>query len=264
MVNKLNLKQKLNLLGLTDNQAEIYLLLLKQGLTSLLELSRRTNINRTTIYRIVEDLKKLNLAEEVLDDRGTKVKAVNPENLEFIIANKEAELTNLKSNLSDLITNLSAIKDQPVKSTQVVYFHGQSGLKQLLWNCVKAGADLVGYGYADWNASVGKEFAEKLRAEIIKQGRHSREIQNDDQIDPKKTYTSLADYRRHHEARGIPKSLIEIKHDTYIYNDVFAFYYFIGDELFGLEIHNQEIAKTQKQIFEVLWKLAKKINVDNK
>ena len=138
MVNKLDLKQKLNLLGLTDNQAEIYLLLLKQGLTSLLELSRQSTINRTTIYRVVEDLKTLNLAEEIIDSRGIKVKAVAPENLNLLLTQKETELTYLKSNLSNLISSLSAIKDQPVPSTQMVYFRGVSGLKQLLWNILKA------------------------------------------------------------------------------------------------------------------------------
>ena len=106
MVNKIELKQKLNLLGLTDNQAEIYLLLLKQGLTSLLELSRRTSINRTTIYRVIEDLKTLNLAEEVIDSRGTKVKAVPPENLNLLVTQKETELNDLKSNIQDLISKI--------------------------------------------------------------------------------------------------------------------------------------------------------------
>jgi len=257
MMNKLDLKQKLNLLGLTDNQAEIYLLLLKQGLTSLLELSRRTTINRTTIYRIVEDLKQLNLVEEVLDDRGAKVKAVQPENLQLLLTQKETELTGLKNNLSDLINDLSAIKDQPSPSTQVVYFRGQSGLKQLLWNILKTKGESVGYGYADWNQSVGKEFAEKLRAERVKRQIFDREIQNTDQAGPMSEWTKIKDYGQVYQARFLPRKIIDIKHDTYIYNDVFAFFNFIGDELFGIEIHNQEIAKTQKQIFEVLWKIGK-------
>lgn len=257
-MNKLDLKHKLNLLGLTDNQAEIYLLLLKQGLTSLLELSRRTDINRTTIYRIVEDLKKLSLVEEVLDDRGIKVKAVAPEKLELLLSSKEAELNNLKSTISDLISNLSTIKDNPSPSTQVVYFRGQNGLKQLLWNILKAKGESVGYGYADWNKSVGREFAEKLRAERVRRKIYDRELQNTDQAGPMSAWTKIKDYGSVYQARYLPRKIIDIKHDTYIYNDVFAFYYFIQDELFGLEIHNAEIAKTQKQIFEVLWKMAKK------
>ena len=258
MVNKIELKGKLILLGLNDKQAEIYLLLLKHGLTSLLELSRQSTINRTTIYRIVEDLKKINLVEEVLDDRGVKVKAAAPENLNLLLTQKETELNQLKSNLSDLISDLSAIKDQPTSSTQVVYFRGQSGLKQLLWNILKAKGESVGYGFADWNQSVGREFAEKLRAERVKRQIYDREIQNTDQAGPMSDWTNVKNYDQIYQCRLLDKKIVDIKHDTYIYNDVFVFFYFIKNEMFGIEIHNAEIAKTQKQIFEVLWKLAKK------
>lgn len=259
----MDLKQKLSLLGLTDNQAEIYLLLLKQGLTSLLELSRQTTINRTTIYRIVEDLKQLNLVEEILDDRGAKIKAVTPENLQLLLAKKETELAGLKNNLPGLISDLSAISDQPAPSTQVVYFRGQSGLKQLLWNVLKAKGESVGYGYADWNQSVGREFAEKLRLERTKRKIFDREIQNEDAFEPMSNWTSIKDYAQVYQCRFLDKKIVDIKHDTYIYNDVFAFYHFTGDELFGLEIHNPEITKTQKQIFEVLWKLAKPLKAES-
>ncbi|MFH1280829.1 MAG: helix-turn-helix domain-containing protein [Candidatus Beckwithbacteria bacterium] len=259
-MNKMDIKQKLNLLGLSDKQAEIYLLLLKQGLTSLLELSRLSLINRTTIYRIIEDLKKINLVEEVLDDRGAKVKAVKPENLQLLLAQKETELSVLKNNLPDLISDLSAIKDQPSPSTQVVYFRGQNGLKQLLWNVLKAKKEHIGFGYSDWNEGVGREFAEKLRQEFVNRRISSREIENEDALTPMPEWTKVKDYQNFYECKFLPKSIVEIKHDTYIYNDVFAFYHFYQGELFGIEIHNAEIANTQKQIFEVLWKMGKKTN----
>jgi sugar-specific transcriptional regulator TrmB len=257
MVNNFDIKEKLSLLGLNDKQAEIYLLLLKHGQTSLLELSRLSSINRTTIYRIVEDLKKLNLVEEVLDTRGAKVKAVSPANLQLLLTKKQAEVKTITDNLHSLIQELSAIKDSPSPTTQVVYFRGQSGLKQLLWNILKAKGESVGYGYADWNVSVGREFAEKLRAERVKRKIYDREIQNTDQAGPMSSWTKIKNYDQVYQARFLPRKTIDIKHDTYIYNDVFAFFSFAGGELFGIEIHNVEIAKTQKQIFKVLWKLAK-------
>lgn len=259
MMNKFVLRQKLNLLGLTDKQAEIYLLLLKSGLSSPLELSRQTTINRTTIYRILEELQKLNLIEDVLDSRGTKIKAVKPENLSLLLTQKEAELNQLKTCLPDLISELSTIKNQPSASTQVVYFRGVNGLKQLLWNILKAKGESIGYGYANWNASVGQEFAEKLRAERVKRKIYDREIQNTDQAGTMSSWTKIKDYDQVYQARYLPRKIIDIKHDTYIYNDVFAFFHFYQGELFGIEIHNEEIAKTQKQIFEVLWKMAKNV-----
>lgn len=65
------------------------------------------------------------------------------------------------------------------------------------------------------------------------------------------------EYTNVYEHRAIDPKIIDIKHDTYIYGDVFAYYYHYQGELFGVEIHNAEIAKTEKQMFEILWKMAK-------
>ena len=105
--------------------------------------------------------------------------------------------------------------------------------------------------------SVGRDFAEKLRAERVKRKLSDREIQNTDQAGSMSNWTSVKNYGQVYQARFLPRKVIDIKHDTYIYNNVFAFFNFAGGELFGLEIHNAEIAKTQKQIFEVLWQMAK-------
>jgi len=257
MMNKTYLTENLNLLGLSDKEAKIYLSLLKQGILTPLELSRITKINRTTIYRVLEQLKDKGLAEEILDQHRIKARAVDPESLKLLIAQRETQLKKLKKGLPEIISRLTTVKDTPSASTKVVYFRGRQGLQQMLWNVLKGKNEFVGYGYGDWNKSVGKEFAEKLRQKKADENIFSREIQNKDQVDANKTYTQVKGYKKVHQCRAIPKSIIEINHDTYIYNDVFAFYHFYEGELFGVEIHNQEIAKTQRQIFEVLWKMAK-------
>lgn len=258
MMNKSELTKKLNLLGLTDKEIKIYLSLLKHGEFTPLELSRATQINRSTIYRILERLKELGLAEEILDQHRIKARAAKPEKLELLIAQKQAELDQLKKEIPGVVEQLSVIKDSPSAATKVVYFRDKKGLQQMLWNMLKAKNEHLGYGYADWNTSVGRDFAEKLRQEMVNRKIYSKEIQNVDQEAAIETWTKVKKYSKFYEGRFLPKDLVEIKHDVYIYNDVFAFYHFYEGELFGIEIHNKEIAKTQKQIFELLWKMAKK------
>jgi len=258
MMNKSELTKKLNLLGLTDKEIKIYLSLLKHGEFTPLELSRATQINRSTIYRILERLKELGLAEEILDQHRIKARATRPEKLELLIAQKQAELDQLKKEMPGVVEQLSVIKDSPSAATKVVYFRDKKGLQQMLWNMLKAKNEHLGYGYADWNLGLGRGFAEKLRQEMINRKIGSREILNNDQIMEMDKWTKVKDYDKFYEGRYLPKSVVEINHDTYIYNDVFAFSHFYEGELFGIEIHNKEIAKTQKQIFDLLWKMAKK------
>ncbi len=259
MMNSFNLTQQLANFGLNKKQIELYLSLIKEGTLTPLELSRSTRINRTTIYRLLEDLNKLGLVEEILDQHRIKYQVVDPKKLKVLLIQKELALKKQQAELPELIKQLSLIHNQPSSSTQVKYFRGKEGLKQMLWNVTEAKSGFSGFGYGDWNDSVGKKFAEKLRQRVVEKKLISREIQNEDQVDKVMTYTSIKHYDQYHESRIIPKSVVEINHDTYIYDGVFAFYHFYEGQLFGVEIHNQEIAKTQQQIFQVLWQQAKKI-----
>jgi hypothetical protein len=70
-------------------------------------------------------------------------------------------------------------------------------------------------------------------------------------------YTRLGEkYRQIYQYRVIDPEILTIKHDTYIYGDVYAYYYHFQGEYFGVEIHNKVIAHTERQIFEILWKMA--------
>ncbi len=258
MMNSSDLTKKLSLLGLNNKQSQIYLELLKGDTLTPLELSRASKINRSTIYRVLEELKELGLVEELLDQHRIKARAVNPEKLELLISQKESELKKIKESLPETVSQLSAIQGQPSAGTKVAYFKGKKGLQQMMWNVLKAKEEHLGFGYSDWNEWLGESFAEKLRQEVVDRNILSREIQNEESVSKISTYTKVANYEEFYECRSLTKSLIEINHDTYIYNDVFAFSYFYKGELFGVEIHNKEIAKTQKQIFEVMWKIANK------
>ena len=183
--------------------------------------------------------------------------------MELLIAKKETEIINLKNNFSSLIPLITPISPTNNPGTSVKFYRGQDGLRQLLWNTLKA-KKVVGYGYSDWNEGVGRSFAEKLRQEYLERQIINLELQNDipintDFIDIKTNKTANEIYlNKFYQMRVIPTSVIEIKHDAYIYDDIYAIYHYINNEPFGIEIQNAEIAKTQTQIFQFLWKSAKK------
>jgi len=41
-----------------------------------------------------------------------------------------------------------------------------------------------------------------------------------------------------------------------IYNDVYATYFYKSNKIFCIEIHNQELAAMQKQLFDFIWEEA--------
>ena len=252
-MDKKSLLKNLEHFGLNEKEALVYLTLFEKGDLSLLELSRLTGINRTTLYRIAEKLQNLGLVEEVVEHRGIRLQASPPEVFRFLVQEKEKELEEAKKKLPLVLKSLDLLVHPfRIKATKVVYYKGVRGLRQVLWNTLRAKYEIVGYGYLNWNESVGKKFAEQLRREIVKRKIYNREIQNEN-YQPLENFTEVKDYKLYYQRKIIPASLIEFTHDTYIYNDVCAYYYFYEGELFGLEIYNEEIAKTQKQIFYALW-----------
>lgn len=258
MMNNIEISRNLSLFGLNNKEVQTYSILLGKGPQTPLELSRATNINRTTTYRVLEKLKELGLVEEVLGQKSTSFQARGPERLKMIIAQKEAEISKLNEGLPDLITQLSAVQIKRFASTKAIYFRGQRGLQQLLWNTLKSPkkSTVVGYGCLDWNTYLGEKFAEKLRQKYVEKQIYSKEISNR----AYKDFTENKNYlEKIYQNRTLLKSKLEINHNTYIYNDVFCFYGKYGEEFYGIEIQNSEIAKTQRQIFYLLWRRAKKV-----
>lgn len=254
MMNK-KLEQDLLRFDLNEKEIVVYLEVLKRERVTPLELSRFTSLNRTTIYRLLDHLKEFGLVEEVIDQHKVLVKSANIDTFNKLLSQKEQQVLSLKDLLPDLKKQLTALIVTAHSPTEVVYFKGQEGLRQFLWNTARAKDEVVGYGFGDWNDGVGRGFAEKLRQEHVESEIYHREIQNI--ADEDKSYTDNRIYLdKYYRWKQISPKKLEIHHDTYIYNEVFGFYSFVNEEYFAIEIHNTEIAKTQKQIFNILWSIA--------
>ncbi|MBU1326788.1 helix-turn-helix domain-containing protein [Patescibacteria group bacterium] len=259
MVNKMDIVEQLTAFGLDSREAEVYITLLGKGNLTPTSLSRETGINRTTLYRILEKLVKLGLVKEALDYKSSSFAANPPESLSILFSQREIELKEMQKNLPEVLHDLEMLPKETRGPTKVFYYHGVSGLRQILWNTLNAKNEVVGFGYGDWNKGIGRKFAEKIRAEYVERKVRGKELLNEGLLDRELSFTDNKVYlQKYYEHRIIPRKKLVINHDTYIYNDVFAFYHIYRGELFGVEIHNAEIARTQRQIFEILWKMAKK------
>lgn len=254
-MDKLTTEEILTSFGLSSGEQEVYLTLLTQPQATPLLLSRATGLNRTTLYRVLEVLSQKGLVEEIMDYKSKSYRAAPPKQLELIITKKEAEAENLREQLPKITALLNQASPPPASPTRVLYFKGVQGLRQLLYNTLQAKDEVVGYGYGSWNDGVGRRFAEKIRKEYVERHINARELLN--AIDQTGSFTSVSGYVNGvYRNRTINPNILRITHDTYIYNHIFSFYHVVNNELFGVEIHNEAIAQTQKQIFEILWKQA--------
>lgn len=105
-------------IGLSDNEAKVYLAMLELGPAPVLEIAAKASINRPTAYFQIESLKKMGLVSS--QNKGAKqlFLAESPDQLEFII-NRETKLieqkkTELSKVLPELKTLYNLAEDKPL------------------------------------------------------------------------------------------------------------------------------------------------------
>lgn len=256
-MNKQIIVTQLNSFGLDEVEAKIYLHLLEKGAQTPLELSRNININRSKIYRYIERLTAKKLIEMSNAERGLKMKASNPQNLELLIYEKEQETKRQKESLQDLLKELSTASPNVGKSFEIKHYHGTDGLKQMLWNHLAAKKEILVFGYENRNDIAGKAFAETIRFEQVERKITKIEIENaTDQGNY--WYTAVPNWGKYYKSRYMPPRILNIKQYQVIFNDTISIMNWADGKKVGVEITNAAFSALHKQIFWKFWEIAEK------
>lgn len=246
--------------GIGEIESKIYLEILSGRGDTALKISRSIKLARTKVYRILDTLLAKKLIITRVGERGMRFVATPPDQLDFLVSDREHELTKLKQSLPILQSQLSSLRGSTPKS-QVLYYHGKDGLKQVTYNSLKARGELLTYELSTMNAFLDQDEAEKLRQRFVDNKIKIRTLTNTPKID---AYTNITDLVekfweiRHLDPKGNP-----FQFEILIYNDVYCMYRYTGDEIFCVEIHSAELANMQRQLFEYLWSGAQKFKVLN-
>jgi len=255
MVDYSDMQNNLIKLGLSEKEISIYQFILTKSICSITAISKTTNIPRTTVYRICEDLANKKLIEWIIDQNGRKVHPANINSLEHIIIDKKEELENTKTTVNNLI---SLIKFTPKKVplTQVRYFKGKEGTRQIVWNSLEAEKEIIGYSVYGRKEIIGEKFNDKYAFEFKKRNLIDKVITNKIFVPKIKKALAGIHQQKYDHVRIIPQKDFYVSGDTYIYNNIYAVSFWNKDEIIGVEIENPEIAKVQKSIFNYLWQKA--------
>jgi len=259
--NASQLKAQLKRYGFTDNESLIYTHLLKTGnKTSVVQIARSLKLGRTPVYNALDRLEDKGVVEKTLGDNGHNYMASSPDNLERYWADRTAKREKLAEKLPALVASLEALATPSGYKSQINYFSGHRGIKQITYNSLKAEKDLYIYEVrSDMTAFMTNDQAERFRETWVEKNTTIHQLTNKtefkDFTDVKKLIVDLWDIRH------MPPEILDIKFETLIYNDTVALYSYIGNEIFGVEIKNPALAEMQKQIFKAMQKLAKPMKI---
>jgi sugar-specific transcriptional regulator TrmB len=248
-------------LGLDKEIADIYLALHANGPQTISELSRSARVERTRIYRLIDKLLASNLIEVESHYKRGIIKAAPIANLHILIGQKEQELKSLQDELG-LIEQVLARNSLSSPATRVQFYHGREGIRQMLWNELNAKSEIVGYNYRILEEGTGKKFMERWTEEFERRKLKCRLITSDDFAESWDEGLGASGEGTGDRVEGITYHCIspaafKITHSCDVYDNVVGYYQWKDNDVFGIELYNQEIADTQRDFFETIWAKSK-------
>lgn len=257
------IKKELEKVGLSKNQAEIYLLLVNRGELRIQEIVKLSGVPRSSVYESLKALFELGIAEEVIRNSFKKIKPYPIGIIRHGLDEQVSHLQKLQADLAGLEKNINlASAANAPGSITIRYYRGRSGARQIFWNSLKA--KNTAYIYSDYGRSryVGEKFYENFVTESAKRNVKEKVLMN---TDPE-TWESLKRFNytpsshartRIEDIHFLDKKDFIIRGDTLIYDNIYAQVYLKNVEINGFEIESDQFTNSQRAFFKILWRMAK-------
>lgn len=225
-------------IGFEEREAKVYLLLIKEGDLSALQIARKVEIDRTTIYDILERLVSKGIVSVYLKNKAKQFRAIVPDKLLLHLKEKY-------SSLEKILPELNKITNIIQEKVSCELFQGKEGIKTILKDLINKGEDykvigikkeyeeILGFfneqGILELNKFKAKEYA------IVEKGTDFIKLKNG-------------------EYRYFDKKFISPV-TTLIYSDKVIFFIWI-EPYFAFSIENKQLKDAQEEYFNLLWKAA--------
>lgn len=238
-------------LGFTESEANIYLVSLEMGPSSVQDIAKKAKVSRVTTYAAVESLSKSGLMSSLQKGKKNVYAAESPDRLLSFVSSRiksmEATLKEVESSVQDL--KLLQRGDKPV----VKLFEGDGALKALQEDMLKtppAGTFEEFGNYDEIEKAYNKQQDLEPFYLAFNKIRHKLQLIYLTQ-DP----TSNA----HPEERAVDRNVMYLSPDEYdfggdviVYGNKIGLSTFRGKQI-SVIIESEELAKTMRAMFQYMW-----------
>lgn len=240
-------KQALIKIGLTENEADIYLALLSLGPSLVSEIVEKTRINRTHIYDRLSNLMKKGLVSYVIKSNRKNFYAAEPKRLLRYLEEKQEEIEKEREDIQEILPKLEKIIPGK-KDESVEVYEGKEGLKTILEGIIRSRQDILTYG-SEGNFSNVLKFYFKHYLKRLEQSKISMKVLFNYDSSKKPFSWKFA------EARYLPKQYKSPTETTIYGNKVVIF--ILTENPKAILIESKTISEAYKSYFNILWKMGK-------
>lgn len=241
----MQITEALQNIGLNEKEARIYTALLKLGRASAYAIADSAGLKKPTTYVILGELMKKGLVAKVPRAKKQLFVAKPPDEL-FALAEEKLRVA------KDVLPQLLAIAEGEAQKPRTLFYEGLPAVRDVFLKQAKQMADkeLVGfYAHSSGATSEMLDFFDEYN-EKIKQ--HKVRVRG---IAPE--HPNLEKYRKTDAEYGRQMKIVPFEeYSSDISIDIgenYVMFFSIQDAQATL-IENERIAKTMKQIFEMVWK----------
>jgi predicted DNA-binding transcriptional regulator len=254
-----SIKNQLISLGLNEGEINVYLNLLKFGSCSIVELSRKSSIARTTLYENISKLLKKGLVVEIISKNKKLYTASDPEKIRVVLTNlkldfesKIKQLDKIEGKMTDVIKSIYSAIPKSEISTGNFYF-GADSVRRIYLDIIAATKK---YSFADlekyyqlfpedrplWNKSYDDPEMEMF--DIVMDNEVSREIE---QRKPHRYHMKFFPKELNIHDYGLA--------DFIVYDDKLAIIQLDPDNLMGVVIESYYIVSSMRALHKIIWSL---------
>jgi sugar-specific transcriptional regulator TrmB len=235
-------------IGLSEKEAEVYLLITKYNEITASKISKLMEESRTHVYDTLNKLLEKGLISYIIKDNAKYFKSINPERLLDYLKDKHEKIKAQEKKILKIIPELKKIQSTFKEDFKIEVYEGKEGIKTIMNDILKEGKEAVVWGATSKVRDyVPDFFIEKYLNERKKKNIKARQLFTD-------FYGVLESPVS--ENRKLPKEFASPT-TTMVYGDKVSIWFWLDIPRLIL-IQNKDLAKSYKKHFELMWAQAKK------
>lgn len=230
-------------LGLSEKELAVYLSVLELGEGHIQDISRKSGLQRTSVYNFLEELKERQLISEIKKGKRRIFSATSPH---LLLEQQKSKVSSVERLIPQLLAIQNSVKDKP----RVSFYEGMEGIKEI-YRMTLRDKQII-YAWEDLDRthdmlppSFFKGYPEERAAKKIP----ARCIDRDSPF--ARDWTAKNNVRLARESRFVSSD--EFGTEINIFGNKVAFFSYNKENPFGVVIDDASIALAQKVAWTELW-----------
>lgn len=246
------IKSLLKQLEFSDKEAQVYLALMELGSVKVAEIAKKTGLNRTSVYDLLESLLQKGLISKYKKGPATYFNALDPKHLlSYLDREKEEKAKRIekqKQKVSELLPQLISLQNIYTSKPKVQFFEGEKGMREAYEDTLTAKGRILAYA----NVETMHEGLPNFFPEYYKRRAENkifiRAIIPRNKLSIERTAVNQQEMR---DTRFLPDERMTFSPEVNIYNNKILIASW--KEKIAIIIESKELADLQKLTFNLLW-----------